>query len=340
MNSKLKNTEIKNILIGKYNIIPTNITAINRGTADIFKIETKNKKYILKQFIEGRELNLIEKEINLIRYLKEKNIKVPIYIKTKDEKFHIKYNNRIIIVQEYIEGYTIKDNGADYTRTIECAKILGKLTQAMKGYKELTEEGIMEKSFSKDSLEKGIIKMKNFQNDIKSDNKYREIFYKDMEYKIKIANKLLETFDFNVISKITVYNTHGDYSMQQLIFNDNNETTIIDFERAKKMPIIWEIMRSYTYIDKEAEDGFLNLDTLVEYFKEFSKYIKLNKYDLKYAPHVYLIQLSTSIFGYKEYNEDYKKESLLNFGFFRTNVCKYLYNNLDEISDKLIQEVI
>lgn len=124
-----------------------------------------------------------------------------------------------------------------------------------------------------------------------------------------------------------------------MIYNDKNETTVIDFETAKKLPIVWEIMRSYSYIDSEAKDGELNIDTLIEYFKEFSKFINLNEYDLKYASHIYLIQLIGSTFGYKEYNDDYSQKELLDFAFFRTNLCKNLYKNLDKISLALSEEL-
>lgn len=41
-------------------------------------------------------------------------------------------------------------------------------------------------------------------------------------------------------------NNTGDYNKviesarQQLIYNDKGETTVIDFEIAQKMPIVWE----------------------------------------------------------------------------------------------------
>ena len=39
--SKLNNETICKLLINNYNIIPVKIEKINRGTANIFKIETK-----------------------------------------------------------------------------------------------------------------------------------------------------------------------------------------------------------------------------------------------------------------------------------------------------------
>ena len=154
-----------------------------------------------------------------------------------------------------------------------------------------------------------------------------------------ILKTFLKNFDFNIVRKMTIINTHGDFSVQQLIYNDKEGTTVIDFETAKKMPIVWEAIRSYSYIDKDAKNGKLNIDTLVEYFKESDKYIKLNKYDLKYAPHIYLLQLAGSTFEYKEYIDDYKQKELLKFGLFRTNLCKYLYENLDVISLRLKDEI-
>lgn len=124
-----------------------------------------------------------------------------------------------------------------------------------------------------------------------------------------------------------------------MIYNDKEETTVIDFETAKKLPIIWEVMRSYSYIDKEAKNGNLNLNTLVNYVKEFSKYVKLNEYDLKYATKIYLIQIVSSPFGYKQYNDNYEKTGLLEFALFRTNLCRYLYKNSDEISLRLQKEI-
>ena len=216
---------------------------------------------------------------------------------------------------------------------------LGKMTQALKDYEGLEEDGIIEKWFSKESLENGIIKMEDLINKLNLDNPYREKFEKDLQDKINMSKDLLNNFDFEMIRKMTIMNSHGDYSVQQLIYNDNGKTTVIDFETAKKLPIIWEVMRSYSYVDEEAKNGELNIDTLVEYVKKFAKYVQLNKYDLKYAAQLYLIQIVSSPFGYKQYNDDYEKKGLLEFALFRTNLCRYLYNNSKEISTRLQKEV-
>lgn len=338
-NSNLNEDTIKRILKDNYNIETSKVTKIDRGTANIFEVQSKEKKYILKEFSEGRSEESVIKETHIINFLKDRNIKVPVYIKSTQGNFYIKLENRIIIVQEYVDGYTMENNTGDYNKTIESATILGKMTKELKDYTGLEEDGIIEKWFSKESLENGITKMLDLKSKLNVDNPYKSIFEKDLEDKINMSKDLIENFQFDIIEKLTIMNSHGDYSVQQLIYNDKEETTVIDFETAKKLPIIWEVMRSYSYIDKEAKNGNLNLNTLVDYVKEFSKYVKLNEYDLKYAAKIYLIQIVSSPFGYKQYNDNYEKTGLLEFALFRTNLCRYLYKNSDEISLRLQKEI-
>lgn len=338
-NSNLNEDTIKRILEDNYNVETSKVTKIDRGTANIFEVQSKEKKYILKEFSEGRSEDSVIKETNIINFLKDRNIKVPVYIKSTQGNFYIKFENRIIIVQEYVDGYTMENNTGDYNKTIESATILGKMTKELKDYTGLEEDGIIEKWFSKESLENGITKMLDLKSKLNADNPYKSIFEKDLEDKINMSKDLIENFKFDIIQKLTIMNSHGDYSVQQLIYNDKEETTVIDFETSKKLPIIWEVMRSYSYIDKEAKNGNLNLNTLVDYVKEFSKYVKLNEYDLKYAAKIYLIQIVSSPFGYKQYNDNYEKTGLLEFALFRTNLCRYLYKNSDEISLRLQKEI-
>lgn len=138
---------------------------------------------------------------------------------------------------------------------------------------------------------------------------------------------------------MSIMNSHGDYSVQQLIYNNEKETSVIDFESAKRLPIMWEIIRSYTYIDKDVKNGEMNINTFVEYVNEISKYVELNEFDLKYCAYIYLIQIVGSLYGYKQYNENYEQIELLNFAIFRTNLCGYLYEHLDEIGTRLEKEV-
>ena len=328
--SNLNDIEIRNLLEKEYNIKAKNIRPINKGTANIYNIDNK---YILKEFSEDRKKESILKEIDIINFLSKKDIKVPKYIETISKQFYIIKYNRIIIVQEYIAGYTIENNTGDYEKTIESATILGKLLKAFKEYKELDDERIIEKWFSKDYIQNGLKKMKKLKKNLNYNNKFSKKIEKDLDDKIEMSKYILENFDFSIINKMTMQNTHGDYSVQQLIYNDEKGTTLIDFETAKKMPIAWEIIRSYSYIDKDAKEGIINEYALEDYFKEVMKYVKLNEYDLKYAKVIYLIQMLGSIYGYKQYNENVENIEILEFAFFRTNLCRNIFKIKNKCND-------
>ena len=148
--------------------------------------------------------------------------------------------------------------------------------------------------------------------------------------------KTILTKDLTQIKNVTVKATHGDYNVLHFIYEKEHIKAVIDFASAAKLPIVWEIIRSYSYLDKEAKNGKINIDNLVFYTKEYLKYEFLNEYDLKYMPYIYLTQLLNSTYGYKQYLQN-KNEELLKFGIERTNYCRTLFKDSDEISQKLLK---
>jgi len=173
----------------------------------------------------------------------------------------------------------------------------------------------------------------------KVEGKYKDRITKDLNDKIMMLEKIRDNYNFNDIDKLTCLNTHGDYNVLQFIYKEEKINAIIDFVSACKMPIVWEVIRSYTYIDKACKDGEINIDNLKDYVEEFNEYIKLNEYDFKYLSVLYLIQILNSDYGYKQYINDNSKTELLEFGFFRTNLCRNLYENNSKIEKMLIKNI-
>ena len=134
---------------------------------------------------------------------------------------------------------------------------------------------------------------------------------------------------------MTLKNCHGDFSVMQFIYENEKIKALLDFERAKYMPVSWEIIRSYTHIDEKCKNGNIDIKNLVDYVKTVMKYINLNKYDLKFMPYMYLLRLATSPYGYEEYINNTKLESLLEFGLWRTKMCKTLAENIKKIEIEL-----
>lgn len=328
--------EIINFVKEKYRINVTNIKIIDRGSANIYSLN--GDEYILKEFQSKYTKEEIEKEITIINHLKKDSIKVPSYIKTINDTYYSLYKNKVIIIQKFIEGYTLDINEGNYEQTIECAKVYGMIVESLENLDILLP--LNDLSFSKENLTKGIEKHQKLLELINDKDAEETLKIKrDLEEKINMIKNISKENIFIDTKKLTIKNTHGDFNILQFIYKNNHINSVIDFVSACRMPVVWELIRSYSYIDKDVKNGIFNLDTFNDYIKEFNKYVKLNEYDLKYMSYIYLIQLLSSTYGYKEYINNNENIELLEFAYFRTNICKYLFNNAEKISNRLLKSI-
>ncbi|MBR2708520.1 MAG: phosphotransferase [Bacilli bacterium] len=334
LESMFNENELKNIVKEKYGLEVIKSEKINRGSASITKIYTDKKEYILKEFQEKYNKDFIIKEIDIVNFLSNRNMKVPVYIKCLDGKYYFEENERVVILQEYIDGYTIDNNNGNMDQVIESAKYLGMITKELESYDELWKWDV-ESWFTKDYLENAIKKHEELL-EMFEEEKHYEWVKDDIQEKIEMTKEVIANGDFDDIDKITFKNSHGDYSVQQFIYKDGKINAIIDFVSASCLPICWEIIRSYSYIDKECINGQMNIAHLVEYVKEFEKYVQLNNYDLKYMAYIYLVQILDSTYGYKQYIKK-NNEQLLDFAKQRTNFARWLFKNAKDLSSALVE---
>lgn len=329
------NKEIKDFVKKYYGKTISRVKKINRGSANIYMLDNK---YILKEFQSKYSKEQVDLEVNIINHLKSKKIKVPEYIRTINDEYSLIYKEKTIIIQKKIEGYTLCNNEGDFNQTIECAKTYGALVKALKDLPIILNYENIENWFSKEKFEKGITDHQNLIPLLSDKDEIDKKIKEDLLKKIEIIKDVMN-LDFSDMKNLTIMNTHGDYNVSQFIYDNGKIKAILDFVSACKMPVVWELIRSYSYIDKDAKEGTFNLNTFVKYVKEFNKYIKLNKFDIKNMCKIYLVQTLNSTFGYKQYIKNHNSIELLDFAFFRTNLCVYLFNNLELIQERLEEEL-
>ena len=110
------------------------------------------------------------------------------------------------------------------------------------------------------------------------DEKYNRIA-KDFEIKCKLLSLFNATaFPF---TSLTFENTHGDYNVLQLIFSSDRVKAVIDFSSCAKIPICWELIRSYSLSSVECKYGIIDTNNFIDYIKEYLKMKKINKLDLE-----------------------------------------------------------
>ncbi len=132
---------------------------------------------------------------------------------------------------------------------------------------------------------------------------------------------------------------HGDNTACQLICGEDSIKAVIDFSSVRCIPAVWEIMRSYIQSGGVSRDNSsFDIEDFTLYVKEYMKYAPLTKRDLEAMPYIYLFQLAQSSYGYKEYliTKTENKEALLDFGFWRTGICRDIYQKASAISAALL----
>ena len=326
--SVFTNTEIKTIIQEKYHIKVLKIRKIKEGSANIYIINTN--QYVLKEFPSWYTKDNINKEARIIAHLQKDGIPVAEYIKTIDDDYSFLYKNRVVILQKFIEGKTLKLNTATEQQMLESMEYLGRIIKSLESLDFNLEVNMI---ISPEIIAENILKLKKLL--LQASKKEYSHIHKDLQTKLTILEDMQNNLNFKDLEQLTIMNTHGDYNILQFIYKNNRINAILDFASASKMPIVWEIIRSYSYIDKKAKNGTIDIDNLIKCLKIFNKYIKLNKYDLEYMPIIYMLQLAGSSFGYKEYLKDNSKQELLTFAYFRTNLCWHLYTNKEAISNAL-----
>ena len=329
--------EIKEVVKSKYGLEITNVAKIERGSANIYSLN--NDKYILKEFQSKYKKEEIIKEIEVIKHLEKNDIKVPHYVKLINGDYCFVHKEKYIILQEYIDGYTLEQNGGNYFQTIESAEYLGRIVKALETINYDLSEADLSAWYSDENFDKSIDEYNELIRWLDLENETEKRIYDELNEKIEMINSIRNSIDFEEMSKLSIKATHGDYSVMQFIYKEDKINAVIDFVSACKMPIVWELLRSYSYIDKDAKDGDFNINTMIDYVKKFNEYVKLNEYDIKYMSYLYLLQLLNSSYGYKQYINNKSNIGLLNFAFLRTKICKYLFNNAKLISQKLEEEL-
>ena len=237
--------ETINFVKEKYGINVTDIKIIDRGSANIYSLN--GDEYILKEFQSKYTKEKIEKEITIINHLKKDGIKVPSYIKTINDTYYSLYKNKVIIIQKFIEGYTLDRNEGNYEQTIECAKVYGMIVKSLENLDILLPLNDLSYLFSKEIFEKSIEKHQELLKVIndKDDEETLKI-KRDLEEKINMIKDISEENIFIDTKKLTIKNTHGDFNVLQLIYKNNHINSVIDFVSACNMPVVWELIRSYS----------------------------------------------------------------------------------------------
>ncbi len=256
------------LICATYGISDFAFEPINQGIENSSaRIESNNKKYVLRVYIQGKKDEDILLEINFQDYLREHNIPIPLIYKNSDGQelniVEIDSKRWQTILMDLVEGQSVTENPsfeliADLAHLQAKMHLLGiEYTENNKVSKEIWTE-LRDSHASK--VEHTTVGGKEAQDLIKRIKAYNYKLDSDLPYGY---NHLDIDFDGNVITK------------------DNKVSGIIDFDDLAYSPII--VCLGYSLWNILDDNG---IDAMKHYLREYEKVRPLSPLEYEALRHV------------------------------------------------------
>ena len=334
--SVLNQEIIAGLLEEKYDLRVKEIQKTELGSANCFRIYDGYQDYFLKEFQARFQKKDLIREAQLLAYLAERNIPVARMIPMKTGEYAFEYQGHVVSLQEYVQGTSYGYENFPKELLPAIAAMLGRIHTALKEYS--LPSGMDAQWLDSYDAETLCREYEELKTMVKPEEPYYDRLMTDFQYKKALA---LRCADYRKYYEGVTYGaTHGDYQGCQLICDTEGIQAVIDFSSAMKLPLVWEIMRSYVQTSNSSNhEAVIDVDVLCEYVKTYLTEATLTETDLKAMPYVYLFQLARSKFGYKEYltTDSEDRKGLIRFAFWRTQMCREVEAKAEEIVQKLAE---
>ncbi len=318
----------KNIIENNFNLNVSDIKLLDKhfGTK-LYLVSTDVGKYIVKVlplYIEN-----VKNEGEVTEYLYNHGLKVARFMKSNDDAYVVKTPEFQFTVQQFIEGESLPVNTAPDWFISKSAEFLGQTALLLKDYESLSLR------FGKNFFAVKTVrrKMWQYKKELVRAKKAKEmnivpIWEEQIRHLKRISKFHIDT------QKLTYANSHGDYHIGQAIIH-NNDFTVIDWSSACRLPICLDVITSYVFSSPSCATGEIDADGLKKYIKQFTEKFPLTEYDIKAMP--YVLYFWHCMCNYRPDELADIPDSYKSIAKLISNFLNWLYENVDELSEQLLQ---
>lgn len=283
---------------------------------DLYLAETEKGKFVVKTLPTYMEN--AKNEGAVTEFVSGKGIKTARFLKTRLNKYSLLAGERIVTVQEFIEGKAFGLNCAPDWFMDQSAELLGRIHTVLDGY------GGLPLRFGKDFFTADNALQKKFEYEKElaaAEADTALLFTGQLKHLKRIGEFCMDT------SKLTYANSHGDYHIGQAIVKDK-EITVIDWSSACRLPVCLELATSFAFASPKCKGGEIDADGLKRYVERYSRHFSLSDYDIKMMPYVlYFWHCMCNYYPGEEIPENYKPVADLT-----RDLLNWLYEHSEELS--------
>lgn len=328
---------IRALLAEHYGLSADTIERLQAGSANCYRITTHTGTVFLKEFQSEFAREDLDREARLLQHLTDCGVPVARFLPTRRGGFSLMAGKHPLALQEYAEGdaYGYEEFPEEHLPAL--ARLLGKIHRALEDYplpEDMGSEWLA--SYNPAMCANHYDRLMRMAGERADDPNVLELL-SALEYKKELAHRCADYIRY--YEGITYCGTHGDYQGCQVIGGDDGIRAVVDFSAARRLPVVWEIMRSFVQSARESRQNcVIDVDALCRYVAEYREEFPLTATDLAAMPYVYLFQLARSRYGFTEYltTDSEDRESLLRFALWRTEMCRYLEEHSEEIVKALL----
>lgn len=308
--------KISSAIEASYGLTVSSIAPISVGVGgDTYRISTAQGDYIYK-IVDANEMNHPTAEPELTGYLRNHGIPVSEFVRNAEGNWVTHFDGRVSHLQKYIPGHTFPMTSAPEWFMAESPKLLARIHNTLRGYPPLPV-GIGKNFFQYMTPERAEASYR--QSLARATAVGETHILEDLKHRLDILNKIRGwRFD---CAKLTCANSHGDFTVHQVLCGETSIHGVIDWTSACVHPVIWEITRSFFYADPSCRDGSYDVERFAAYVSAYSELAPLNDYDRANILRLYYYQLAVCDY-YAQYldAEGAKKAEYLQQAQFATRV--------------------
>lgn len=331
MDTVFSTNNIKNSILPFYDLMDATVEIIKFKNTDkqrvVYKVTNNNKSYALKKVYYSLEDLLYV--YSAMEWLSRNNINVPKFIHTNTSGRYVEYNNMLFVLTPWIAGY--KCDFDNPTHLFNSCTTLGKMHARSTNFIPIIG------SSNRESLgDYYIYALKHFEQFIKcsafayiNQDKFSKKFLSTYDNNLKLAELSLYIASSINNNNLSISLCHGDYVNKNILFDKNNETYIIDFDKCKKDYCAHDLSYFLRRLLKRDNTNW-NVELTTSLIQYYNSEKKLTTDDIKYIIS-YLIFPQKCLKIAKDYYKalENKKEIDINLYISLLNKCnKNLTNQI------------
>ena len=301
------------------------ITPVPTGTANCQRIACRGERFLLKEFQASMPPAQVQRERRILAHLAGDGIPVSRILRTRSGADFAVHRGRLIQLQAHLPGGPIPKHEAPGWLLEELAALLGRIARSLAALPSLPDGCA---PWIARNLPERARRFRSLAVELEAAE-----WLGDAERAALCASALARAEMIDAISswrppaaEFRAGNTHGDYSIVQVLCAGGAITGVVDFASACRLPYVWEAIRSFTYAHPGSRRGGFDAAAFQDYLAGFESILPLAAFDRIRAPALYLYQLAPSLYGFRELaagptpNQDERIE----FACWRTDLCRTL----------------